>query len=107
MNQLLESMSFEGEAGKLSLQGLRYLLLRPGLISEIQKSLEDALPSDVERILADASQNEGVGLAGRLKDVFSYSEEQVLSSLAFLLGESGWGAISVQMLNMDLMELVV
>ena len=107
MNQLLEGLTFEGEAGRLSLQGLRYLLLRPGLISEIQKSLEEVLPDEVERILADAAQNEGVTLAGRLKEVFSYSGDQVLSSLAFMLGEAGFGAIQVQMINMDMMELVV
>ena len=107
MNQLLESIAFEGKAGKLSLQGLRYLLVRPGLLLEIQKSLEEVLPHEVERILADAAQNEGTALSMRLKDVFSYSPDQVLSSLAFMLGESGWGSIQVQMINMDLNELVV
>ncbi|MGH9463245.1 MAG: hypothetical protein ACRD1X_18715, partial [Vicinamibacteria bacterium] len=80
MNQLLESIAFEGKAGKLSLQGLRYLLLRPGLLLEIQKSLEEVLPDEVERILADAAQNEGTALSMRLKEVFSYSPDQVLSS---------------------------
>jgi len=107
MNQILESISFEPEAGKLTLQGLRYILIRPGLISEIQKALETYLPDAVQEILANSAQNEGVVLASRLKEVFNYSEEQVLSSLAFLLGESGWGAVSVQMINLERMELVV
>lgn len=107
MNQLIESISFEGEAGKLSLQGLRYLLVRPGMLLEIQKALEEMVPGETERILADAAQKEGVSLAIRLKEVFSYSPEQILSSMAFMLGESGWGAIQVQMINMEMRELVV
>ena len=107
MNQLLDSIAFEGEAGRLSLQGLRYLLMRPSLIMEIHKSLEDALPNGTEQILADAAQAEGTALSIRLKEVFSYSADQVLGSLAFMLGESGWGAIQVQMINTDMQELVV
>ena len=106
MNQILEGFSFDAEEGKLDLQGLRYLLMRPGLLSEIQKALEIQLPEEVQTILADAAQTEGLVLAGRLKNVFSYPEDQVLSSLAFMTGESGWGAISVQMLNLETSELV-
>ncbi len=107
MNQILESFSFDAEEGRLDLQGLRYLLMRPGLLSDIQKNLEELLPDEVGRILADAAQTEGLVLAGRLKDVFSYSEDQVLSSLAFMMGESGWGAASVQMVNLETSELVL
>jgi predicted hydrocarbon binding protein len=107
MNQILESLSFEPDEGKLHLQGLRYLLMRPGMVAEIQKALESRLPEAVEEILCHSAQNEGLVLASRLKEVFSYSPEQVLSSLAFMLAESGWGAISVQMLNAESMEMVV
>ncbi len=107
MNQILESFSFDAEEGRLDLQGLRYLLMRPGLLSDIQKNLEELLPDEVGTILADAAQTEGLVLAGRLKDVFSYSEDQVLSSLAFMMSESGWGAASVQMVNLETSELVL
>ena len=88
MNQILESFSFDAEEGRLDLQGLRYLLMRPSLLSEIQKTLEQVLPEEVGTILSDAGQTEGLVLAGRLKDVFSYPVDQVLSSLAFMMGES-------------------
>ncbi len=107
MNQILESFSFDAEEGRLDLQGLRYLLMRPSLLSEIQKTLEELLPQEVGTILSDAAQTEGLVLASRLKDVFSYSEDQVLSSLAFMMGESGWGAVSVQMINVETAELVL
>ena len=107
MHQILESLFFDAEEGKLDLQGLRYLLMRPTLLSEIQRSLEMELPEEVATILSNAAQTEGLAFAGRLKDVFSYPADQVLSSLAFMMGESGWGAISVQMLNLEREELVL
>ncbi len=107
MHQILESLSFDAEEGKLDLQGLRYLLMRPTLLSEIQRSLEMELPEEVATILSNAAQTEGLAFAGRLKDVFSYPEDQVLSSLAFMMGESGWGAISVQMLNLEREDLIL
>jgi predicted hydrocarbon binding protein len=106
MNQILDSISFDPNEGKLTLQALRYLLVRPGLLLELQKALEMHLPDEAAGILSDAAQNEGVVLASRLKEVFSYSEEQVLSSLAFMLAEAGWGATTVQMVNLENCELV-
>ena len=106
MNQILESFSFDHEEGKLVLQGLRYLLVRPSLLLELQRTLESELPEEVGTILADAAQTEGLVLASRLKDVFSYPEDQVLSSLAFMMAESGWGAVVVQMVNLEASELV-
>ena len=107
MNQILESFSFDAEEGRLDLQGLRYLLIRPSLLSELQKNLESLLPEEVANILSDVGQTEGLVLAGRLKDVFSYPPDQVLSSLAFMMGESGWGAVLVQMVNVERSELVL
>jgi predicted hydrocarbon binding protein len=107
MNQLLESLDFVPDEGRLSLQAIRYVLARPSLLTEIQKSLETQLPQEAAGMLTAAGQNEGAALATRLKEVFSYDEQQVLSSLGHLLGEGGWGSATVEMLNLDFREVVV
>jgi predicted hydrocarbon binding protein len=107
MNQLLDSITFTPEEGRLTLQAARYLLVRPGLLIDIQKALETQIPYDAGAVLAGAAFSDGVILAGRLREIFSYSEEQVLSSVAFMLGESGWGATTLEMLNLESKELVV
>ena len=107
MNQLLDSLIYTPEEGKLSLQAARYLLLRPEILVDIQMALETHIPQESADVLAKAAQNDGVTIAGRLREVFSYSEEQVLSSFAFMLGESGWGVTTVEMLNLESAELVL
>jgi predicted hydrocarbon binding protein len=107
MNQLLESIEHVPEEGRLTLQSARYLLVQPALLVELQKALETQIPSEASSVLARVSQTDGATLGTRLKEVFSYSEEQVLSSFAFMLGESGWGATSVEMLNLESKEIVL
>jgi len=107
MNQLLESIAYEPDGGKLTLQAARYMLIRPELLVELQKAIETHLPHEANEILSAAAQNDGVTLASRLKEIFSYSEEQILSSMAFMLAESGWGLTSPEMVNVERMEIVL
>ena len=107
VNQLIDSIEYEPDKGRLALQTASYVLVRPALLVEIQKALETHLPYEAASILSSAAQNDGVSLAGRLKDVFSYSPEQVLSSIAFMLAETGWGAASMEMFNSDNQEIVL
>ncbi len=73
---------------------------------EIQKNLEGEHGREAASFFIEAGQGEGAALAGRFRDVFGYPPEQVLSSVAFLLSESGWGACSVEMTNFEGRELV-
>ncbi|MFQ5790770.1 MAG: V4R domain-containing protein [Acidobacteriota bacterium] len=106
MNQLLDGINFEPELGRLTLQTARYLFVRPGLLIELQKALETHLPDEAGEILSQAAENEGVMLASRLKEVFSYSPDQILGSVAHMLGESGWGVAALEMMSLDRQELV-
>jgi predicted hydrocarbon binding protein len=106
MNQLLDSLEYDPERGSLSLQSARYVLTPPSLLMEIQKNLEGEYGRDAAALLIEAGVGEGASLAGRFRDVFGYPPEQVLSSVAFLLSESGWGVFSVEMMNLEGRELV-
>ena len=106
MNQILESLQFDPEEGRLSLQGVRYVLLRPGILVDLQKALETHLPYDAATVLSGASQSEGMVLASRLKEIFGYSGDEVLRSLAFMLQQAGWGAVTLEMVNWETRELV-
>ena len=106
MNQLLGSLEYDPERGSLSLQSARYVLTPPSLLMEIQKNLEGEHGRDAAALFIEAGVGEGASLAGRFRDVFGYPPEQVLSSVAFLLSESGWGVFSVEMMNLEGRELV-
>ena len=106
MNQLLDSLEYDPERGSLALQSARYVLMPPTLLMEIQKNLESEHGREAAAFFIEAGVGEGAALAGRFRDVFGYPPEQVLSSVAFMLSESGWGTFTVEMMNLEGRELV-
>lgn len=104
MNQLLDSLSYE--SGTLALQSARYVMIRPTLFVDLQKSVEAQLGHEAGAMLAETAAVEGASLAGLYRDSFGYPDDQVLGSVAFMLSESGWGAVSVEMMNFEGRELV-
>jgi predicted hydrocarbon binding protein len=106
VNQLLGSLSYDAEHGSLSLQSARYLMIRPTLFVELHKSVESYLGQEAANILSDTAATEGAELSTRFRDVFGYSGDQVMHAVAFMLCESGWGAITVEMANFEGRELV-
>ena len=106
MNQLLDSLGYDAETGTLSLQSARYVLMPPALIVEIQKNLEGTIGHEVADIFSQSAAAEGAALASRFRDVFGYPPEQVLSTVAFVLTESGFGSVVCEMMNFEGRELV-
>jgi predicted hydrocarbon binding protein len=106
MNQILDSLTYDPERGTLALQSLRYVLLSPNVLADIQKSVEESLGHETRTIFAQAAAAEGTILASRFRDVFGYPPEQVLSAIAFLLSESGFGLVVPEMTNLEARELV-
>ena len=106
MNQLLGSLEYDSERGSLSLQSARYLLMSPTLLIEIQKNIEGEHGRGAAAFFVEPATGEGAALAGRFRDVFGYPPQQVLSSVAFMLSESGWGTFTAEILNLETRELV-
>ncbi len=106
MNQLLDSFEYDPERGSLALQSARFVLMPPALLMEIQKNLEGEHGREAAAFFIEAGVGEGTALAGRFRDIFGYPAGQVLSSVAFMLSESGWGHFTVEMMNLEGRELV-
>lgn len=106
MNQLLGSLAYDAEHGSLSLQSARYMMIRPTLFVELHKSVESHLGQEAAAILSETAATEGAELSSRFRDVFSYTDEQVMNAVAYMLSESGWGVVSVEMTNFEGRELV-
>lgn len=106
MNQILDSLTYDPERGTLALQGIRYILLSPNVLAETQKGVEESLGQETRAIFARAATAEGTVLASRFRDVFGYPPDQVLSAVAFVLSESGFGLVVPEMVNLEARELV-
>jgi len=106
VNQLLGSLSYDPERGALALSNARYVMLSPSIFVELQKSVEASLPQQVAEIMTETAEGDGAFLASRYRDVFGYPPEQVLTAVSYMLSESGWGAMSVEMAHIEGEELV-
>ena len=106
MNQLLGNLTFDPEGGALSLQSARYIMMSPTLLVELQKSIEGYLPQDVAEIMTHTAFGEGTILASRYRDAFNYSAEEVARAVSYMLTQSGWGATSTEMVNLENQEVV-
>ena len=106
MNQLLGNLTFDPEGGALSLQSARYIMMSPTLLVELQKSIEGHLPQDVAEIMTQTAFGEGAILASRYRDAFNYSAEEVARAVSYMLTQSGWGATSTEMVNLENQEVV-
>ena len=56
--------------------------------------------------MTQTAEGDGAFLASRYRDVFGYPPEQVLTAVSYMLSESGWGAMSMEMANLEREELV-
>jgi uncharacterized protein len=106
MNQLLDSLTYDADTGSLSLQSVRYMLLSPSILVEIQKGLEGMIGHETQEVFVQSATTEGAILAGRFRDVFGYTPDQVLGAVNFVLSESGWGVVSTDMVNLEGREIV-
>jgi predicted hydrocarbon binding protein len=106
VNQLLGSLGYDAERGALSLSNARYVMLSPSLFVELQKNVEQYLPQQVAEIMTSTAEGDGAFLASRYRDVFGYPPDQVLTAVSYMLSESGWGAMSVEMAHFEGEELV-
>ena len=107
MNQLLGNLTFDPEGGALSLQSARYIMMSPTLLVELQKSIEGHLPQDVAEIMTQTAFGEGAILASRYRDAFNYSAGEVARAVSYMLTQSGWGATSTEMVNLENQEVRV
>ena len=106
-NQFLDGFQYYPDDGTLALNEVRYLCSRPTMLVALQKSLESELPYDVQNMIVNAAVADSAGIATRLRETFSFSPDQVISTFARLMSESGWGAMRVEMLQEEMGEVVV
>ncbi len=57
-------------------------MMSPALLVELQKNIEGHLPQEVAEIMTQTAFGDGASLAGRYRDVFSYSPEEVVRAVA-------------------------
>lgn len=87
----VRELIFDQNEGTLQIGPLRYVLMRPDTVAEIQKGVEDRLGPKSAEYLYTAGASWAVGAYRRLKAALPESEEGLIKALCIHATELGWG----------------
>jgi predicted hydrocarbon binding protein len=106
-NSILDNLEYDEENGVLAFKGVRYMLIRPDTVVDFQKAVEAALGDEVAEKMMAGGYTGGSRSSQRYKEVFNYSDEEIVAFMCNMGREIGWGDFEVEKLDGDGRELVV
>lgn len=105
-NSILEQLEFE--TGRLIFKDVRYLFIRPEVIATLHQRIEAEVgPDKCAEIMMAAGNVGGAKSSQRYKEVFGYSEREIVEFMSKMGGEIGWGIFSLEHLDVDKGEMII
>jgi len=98
----------EFEPGRLTYKDVRYMFIRPEVIAAWQKALETEVgPEKCAEIMMAAGGVGGAKSSQRYKEVFNYTEQEIVEFMCRMGGEIGWGIFRLEHLDVDRSQMIV
>lgn len=105
-NSIIERLEFE--TGHLIFKDVRYMFIRPEVIISMQQAMEKELgPDKCVEIMMAAGNVGGSSSSQRYKEVFGYSDREIVEFMCQMGGEIGWGVFSLVELDVDTGLMVI
>lgn len=98
-NSIIESLEFASEKGALSYKGVRYFLIRPETVMDLQKSMEKELGKKSGEILYQSGFLGGSLSGKKYREVFGFSLEETIRFMIKMGREIGWGYFDLDELD--------
>lgn len=106
-NEILGELSFDSEKGGLFYREVRYLLIRPEVLVTFQKEIERELRERAGRILFQSGFQGGSLSAKKYREVFHFSNEEIIRFMVEMGPQIGWGRFELEALNLVKKEFAV
>ena len=106
-NEILKELNFDQEKGGLFYKEVRYLLIRPETLVAFQKAIEKELCGKSNEILFESGFVGGALSSKRYREVFSYSDEEVVHFMMNMGSQIGWGRFELEKFDPDQKRLIV
>ena len=109
-NEILDRLEFMPDGGALMYKGIRYLLIRPETLIELQRIMEAALGIEkTGQALYHAGHKGGSLSAEKFRQAESRDPEAIVRFMANMGGQLGWGRLEVNSLDAEkgMLELEV
>ncbi|WP_300456057.1 response regulator [Desulfobacula sp.] len=98
-NSILNTLKYDKNTGALTYKDIRYLLIRPETIHEFQVEMEKSLGVKTKEIFYKAGFKGGYLSAKKYKEVFNFSDRQIIDFMLEMGTEIGWGRFSLNDFN--------
>ncbi len=95
-NPVLEALQYEAETGTLGFNGIRYMLIRPETVVEIQKVIEEKFGVEAAWEIFYRSGFRGTSLTARKLLNSGLTPEQCLEEMFRMGGHLGWGKFTLR-----------
>lgn len=106
-NEILRGLEWDAGRGRLTFNEVRYLLIRPETLADFQKAVEAELGERAGELIFAGGFTGGSLSSRRYKDVFGYSDEEIVGFMCGMGGQIGWGHFELVELNPEAGRLVV
>lgn len=106
-NSVLSALTWEAEGGRLAFRGVRYLLIRPETLVALQKAAEAELGARAGALLARGGRAGGALSARRYREELGLDPPGVVEFMLRMGQEIGWGAFTLDRLDLDGRVLLV
>jgi len=106
-NKILKELKFNQSGGELSFKGVRYMLIRPETLIEFQKKVEELLGDKGKDLLYQSGFKGGSLSALKYRDVFHFSDEEIIDFMLEMGGEIGWGHFSLVEMDLRKKRMVI
>lgn len=106
-NPILNEMQYDPSSGALLYKGVRYLLIRPETITGFQKAIAASYGPEAEDKLFDGGLDGGRLSARKYKDVFNFSDREIVDFMMTMGNQIGWGNFSLKQYDPQAKRLCV
>jgi predicted hydrocarbon binding protein len=105
-NEILDNLSVE--TGRLIFKDVRYMLIRPDTVVDFQKAVEEMVgPERCAEAMMAGGYTGGSRSSRRYKELFNYTDEEIVAFMCQMGGEIGWGKFRLVELDAASKRLVV
>ncbi|NIN66729.1 MAG: hypothetical protein GTO63_18980 [Anaerolineae bacterium] len=106
-NSILDNLEYSAEEGRIAFKGVPYMVIRPDTVVDFQKAVEAEVGDRVAEMMMAGGYTGGSRSSRRYKEVFNYSDEEIVAFMCRMGGEIGWGKFEVEKLDVDNRQLIV
>lgn len=106
-NKILKELIFNPEKGGLFYNEVRYLLLRPETLAAFQKATEKEIGEKASDILYQSGYEGGTLSSKRYREVFGFSDEEILRFMVEMGPQIGWGRFELEKFESNNKVLIV